>query len=73
MLCEACEASSRSTDEPKEPLPSKEPVQDQLCSRCGQLLGTDAVDQRVKRKQSQLARFGLAETRHPLLNRRGDR
>jgi hypothetical protein len=40
---------------------------DQLCSRCGHLVGSAHMDQRVQAKQSQLARFGLGTTRHPLL------
>jgi len=44
-------------------------VPDQLCSRCGHLLGADDIIQRVIQKQSQLALFGLAGSTRPLLKR----
>jgi hypothetical protein len=42
---------------------------DQLCVHCGLLNGPDAILKRVRRKLSQLARFGLAGSRRPLLKR----
>lgn len=44
-------------------------VPDQLCSRCGHLLGADDIIRRVLEKQSQLALFGLAGSMRPLLKR----
>jgi hypothetical protein len=45
------------------------PVQEgeQLCGHCGLLVGPDDILKRVRRKLSQLARFGLAGSRRPLL------
>jgi hypothetical protein len=50
-------------------------IPDQLCSRCGRLLGPEDTVKRVRDKHSQLARFGLAGTRRSLLQdkRREDR
>jgi hypothetical protein len=54
MLCRACEEERRA-----EP-PARGRLRDQLCSRCGNLLGPKDMVKRVKAKQEQLARFGLA-------------
>lgn len=69
MLCADCEATEQriNIDAAQEG-----EIPDQLCSRCGHLVGTDEVVQRVHRKQSQLARFGLAGSRDALLKRRED-
>jgi len=48
-------------------------VRDQLCSRCGHLLGPEDTAVRVRAKQSQLARFGLGKARKPLLGKKGRR
>ncbi len=48
-------------------------VRDQLCSRCGHLLGPEDTAVRVRAKQSQLARFGLGKARKPLLQKKGRR
>jgi hypothetical protein len=45
-------------------------IPDQLCSRCGRLLGPEDTVKRVRDKHSQLARFGLAGTRRSLLGRK---
>jgi hypothetical protein len=41
----------------------------ELCARCGALLGTSDLMWRVRRKVSQLARFGLAGPSGRLLTR----
>jgi len=48
-------------------------VRDQLCSRCGHLLGPEDMEKRVKDKQSQLERFGLAGAKGALLKKRKPR
>ena len=41
------------------PTPGRKTRREQLCSRCGHLLGAHDIVERVEAKQSQLARFGL--------------
>jgi hypothetical protein len=67
MLCRECTAVEQriNVDTAQEA-----EIPDQLCSRCGHLIGTAEVVQRVHKKQSQLARFGLAGSRDALLKRR---
>jgi predicted amidophosphoribosyltransferase len=55
MVCRECQHANKDGE--------------QLCSRCGLLLGSDHIVKRVRRKLSQLAQFGLAGTRRPLLKR----
>lgn len=38
-----------------------------LCTRCGRLLGAEDIVRRADQKHSQLAAFGLAGRRRPLL------
>lgn len=40
---------------------------EQLCAQCGLLVGAEDICNRVRRKLMQLARFGLAGPRKPLL------
>jgi hypothetical protein len=42
----------------------------ELCSRCGHLRAPEDMVKRVRAKDSQLARFGLAGKRGALLDRR---
>lgn len=70
MLCQSCEALATEA----EPQPSTEPVAerpesvpDQLCSRCGQLIGREETERRARKKASQLEKFGLAGKRRSLL------
>jgi len=42
----------------------------ELCSRCGHLRAPEDMVKRVRAKDSQLARFGLAGERRALLDRR---
>lgn len=75
MLCRGCDATEQQ-DAPEEQGESREestPIPDQLCSRCGHLIGADDVVRRVRKKESQLARFGLSGPRRALLKRREDR
>jgi predicted amidophosphoribosyltransferase len=55
MVCRECKRSNRDGE--------------QLCSHCGLLLGADHILKRVRRKITQLAQFGLAGSRRPLLKR----
>ena len=56
MLCRACEEERRAAIRGRTP----DSVRDQLCSRCGNLLGPEDMLKRVLDKQLLLARFGLA-------------
>lgn len=69
MVCRSCQEteSRRSRHE------SRNVLRDQLCSRCGNLLGTADTVRRVRKKRSQLARFGLTESDGALLERRSRR
>lgn len=42
---------------------------EELCSQCGLLVGAEDICNRVRKKLTQLARFGLADPRQPLLKR----
>ncbi len=53
MLCRECERPIQEGEE--------------ICAHCGLLVGPDAILKRVRKKLSQLARFGLAGARRPLL------
>jgi hypothetical protein len=67
MLCRACQESESRAQ------PAVEDAGDdagELCSRCGHLRAPEALVKRVRAKDSQLARFGLAGTRRALLDRR---
>jgi len=68
MLCRSCQEKSRGYVGRRSRAVNV--GRDQLCSRCGHLLGSAHMDQRVQAKQSQLARFGLGTTRRPLLERK---
>jgi hypothetical protein len=77
MLCRACEESvgkgeeqSNEAPEPRRPRSRRRASDAQLCSRCGDLLGQEEMELRALRKKSQLAKFGLAGKRRPLLKRR---
>ena len=73
-LRDAPQTPEKRPEKPPETLPEKPKtrgrVRDQLCSRCGHLLGPEDMEKRVKDKQSQLARFGLAGKRGALLKRK---
>lgn len=69
MLCRSCQEKARNRASKR-----ARPVsagRDQLCARCGQLLGSGRMALRVEAKQSQLARFGLGATRRLLLESKG--
>ncbi len=77
MLCRACgESKQKGVEQEDRPerrrSRSRHPVRDQLCSRCGELLGREEMALHALRKKSQLAKFGLAGKRRPLLKRKGD-
>lgn len=55
MLCRECQ---RPVEEGEE-----------LCGHCGLLVGPDTILRHVRKKLSQLARFGLAGPRRTLLKR----
>ena len=42
---------------------------DGLCAQCGLLVGAEDICNRVRKKLTQLARFGSAGPRQPLLKR----
>ena len=70
MVCRTCE--ERRAEPPAgepEKVERRGPVGDQLCSRCGNLLGPKDMVKRLKDKQSQLARFGLNGARGALFKR----
>ena len=73
MLCRACEESIEKGEQEEEPAPPRRrarPARDQLCSRCGDLLGHEEMELRAQRKKSQLAKFGLAGKRRAILKRK---
>lgn len=84
MLCRACQEAESQAASPEEPPPKRRRpnssakaqrkrggrVADDLCSRCGHLIGTEATVKNVQAKQSQLARFGLSGKRGALLKRK---
>ena len=84
MVCRTCQEKQagdggevsrrerRKSAAPPSPPPAKSDrrVRDQLCSRCGRLVGPEDTARRVRAKQSQLARFGLTGSRSPLLERK---
>jgi hypothetical protein len=45
-------------------------IPDQLCSRCGRLVGPEDTVKKVQDKHSQLEQFGLAGKKDPLLERK---
>jgi predicted amidophosphoribosyltransferase len=55
MVCRDCQCSAKEGE--------------RLCSQCGLLLGAEDIVRRVRKKLSQLARFGLAGSRQPLVKR----
>ena len=67
MLCRSCQET-----ELREPLVVQDSGDDagELCSRCGHLRAPEDMVKRVRAKDSQLARFGLAGERGALLDRR---
>ncbi len=79
MLCRACEELTAKTERRRRntdirPLRTRpRGVRDQLCSRCGELLGRDEIERRARKKQSQLEKFGLDGSRRPLLRRKDTR
>lgn len=68
MLCRSCQEKARGYVSKRSRAVTA--GRDQLCSRCGNLLGSGHMALRVQAKQSQLARFGLGTTRRPLLEQR---
>jgi hypothetical protein len=70
MLCPACQKKTAGDKRTRKRAGN---VRDQLCSRCGRLLGPEDTVKREHDKQSQLERFGLGETRDALLERRRGR
>ena len=81
MLCQACvEAESREIREerraelrppPETPPPEQPKTSDQqLCSRCGHLIGPAELVKRAEDNHSLLERFGLAGKRSALLKRK---
>ena len=68
MLCRSCEEAEAPRRREDQEQVEAEP--DQLCSRCGQLLGPKALVKRAKDKNTQLERFGLAGRKRRLLERR---
>ena len=79
MLCRACEEVTANAEKRRRNTDIRPPrirpqaVPDQLCSRCGDLLGRDEIERRARKKQSQLEKFGLDGSRRPLLRRRDTR
>jgi len=69
-LRDASQTPTRTPEKLAEKPKTRGRVRDQLCSRCGHLLGPEDMEKRVKDKQSQLARFGLAGKRGALLKRK---
>ena len=67
MLCRSCQAT-----ELQEPLEIEGSGDDagELCSRCGHLRAPEDMVKRVRAKDTQLERFGLAGRRGALLDRR---
>ena len=65
MLCRACQEMGLRERRAEQPDESEE-----LCSRCGHLRAPEDMVKRVRAKDSQLARFGLAGERRALLDRR---
>ena len=70
MLCRRCQSAAERPPSTSLPLRITQPRvpnvlrgtrRDDLCSGCGCLLGPEDTAQRVREKQSQLARFGLAD------------
>lgn len=78
MLCHACEEQTakpekrRRTTDIRPPRVKPRGVSDQLCSRCGDLLGRDEIERRARKKASQLAKFGLNGSGKPLLKKEQD-
>jgi hypothetical protein len=76
MLCRTCgESIEKDEEQPEQPerrrsRSRRAPASAQLCSRCGELLGHEELELRAQRKKSQLAKFGLAGKRRPLLQRK---
>ena len=68
MLCRGCAGNHGKGDRRRARLRGGS---DQLCARCGELLGAGAIEIRARRKKSQLEQFGLAGSRR-LLRRRTD-
>jgi hypothetical protein len=73
MLCRDCQvlanADGVATGDGR---PGRE-RRDQLCTRCGHLLGSEDTVKQLHRKESQLKRFGLSGHRPPLTKPRGGR
>lgn len=73
MMCRTCQ-EKESDGEAVKPIRAirkgEARQRDQLCSRCGHLIGAEDTALRVSAKQSQLARFGLGKAKKPLLERR---
>lgn len=64
MLCRACqEPKPRVSDRTNRDRSRDLPIPDELCSRCGRLVGPEDTVKRVRAKHSQLERFGLAGKR----------
>ena len=68
MLCRTCEAEPERPARRTMPLRawSPERTREARCARCGCLLGAENLTQRVREKESQLARFGLTGRTSPL-------
>jgi hypothetical protein len=80
MMCRACQETDpaggageeRRVERRRDPHPINldrklDRIPDQLCSRCGKLVGPEDTVKKVRDKHSQLERFGLAGKRKPLL------
>jgi hypothetical protein len=71
VLCPDCEVLANIDDGARSEAPPEQAVSDQLCTRCGHLLGPENTEKNVNRKESQLERFGLSGPRRSLTNPKG--
>ena len=67
MLCGACAVSIGKNGRSRS---RSHGASDQLCSRCGDLLGRDEIEFHTRRKKSQLEKFGLSGARRLLRKRK---
>ena len=81
MLCQACAESEERPESEVRPEAEETPEgrseapgdSNQLCSRCGDLLGPQGMELHARRKKSQLEKFGLAGSRRLLRKRKDPR
>lgn len=64
MLCRHCETRARVTTPMRAWSPERQ--REPRCARCGQPLTGDDLHQRVREKETQLERFGLAGRTTPI-------